>query len=77
LHCTAAGSKRHASGSPTTPSFRPSSVSHDASTASCSTAYLSIGMKLAASLCVACQIHICAKVWRVRYDDMPVTAIVS
>ena len=59
------------------PSLSPSSASHASSAALCSTGYLSGGMKLAASLCVACQIHIWPKVWRVRYDDMPVTAMVS
>ena len=39
--------------------------------------YFPGGMKLASSLCVAYQFHICAKVWRVRYDDMPVAAMMS
>ena len=63
--------------SPMTPSLMPSRASQASSAALCSTGYFSGGMKLAASLCVACQIHIWPNVWRVRYDDMPVTAIVS
>ena len=60
------GSNLQRATSPMMPSFRPSSASQALRAALWRTGYLSGGMKLAASWCVACQIHICAKVWCVR-----------
>jgi hypothetical protein len=60
-----------------TPSLSPSFASQAFSAAWCNIWYFSGGMKLASSLCVAYQIHICPAVWRERYDDIPVTATMS